>query len=181
MTLGFEFRGRPVVDRFVGAQNVIPVMDHHSARAGPEVAFIRLRAGRQQRGNAGLRRRFGLGYGHQLKAGLVGKLLRRSLGAGIGTGSGRRRRLPVQVDGKKSRQQRQQRDHHSVTRVHPRTKAQHNKSGRQLMGRAPSVSGSRQSSRNMKLRQRRDRPSTVYSCDTPLSFLRRIALMPRLR
>ena len=144
MAIGFQFGGRFVVHGLVGGQNVIAVAHHNPARAGPHVAQQRLRAGGQVDRNARLRCGLRPGDGHQFLAGIVGepvrKLCRRRVGTGIGNGCCRRR-LPAEMCGTKSQRQRQQRDRHSVARMHPRTKAQHNKSGLSMMGRASGAVG----------------------------------------
>ena len=73
MAVGFEFRGRPVVDHVVGANHVIAVVDHHVASQRERIAGPLLVFRFPFHGSSGFGRRFRHGLRHQFLAGIVGQ------------------------------------------------------------------------------------------------------------
>ncbi len=71
VALRLQFRGGLVVDDLVGVQNVIAIVDHHPARERPGVAHAGLVLRLPLHGYAGCGRRFRLGDGQNLLAGIV--------------------------------------------------------------------------------------------------------------
>ena len=152
-----QLRGGLVVNRLVGAENVIAVMDDDIAGEGQDIVRPGLAVGVPLDGHADRGRGLGLGDGQNLLAGIVGKR-RGKLGVGIvragrdwsgrgGAGGGlrrRRQRIGRRLPPKLQVTEGQQREKHEATRTHPRTKAQHNKSGLLWMGRGPRCSGSKE-------------------------------------
>ena len=79
VAVGLQFRGGLVVDDFVGAEDVVAVVDHDIAGEGPGVAHAGLALGLPVDGHSGRGRGFRLGDGQHFLAGVVGEL-----SAGIG-------------------------------------------------------------------------------------------------
>jgi hypothetical protein len=74
MALGFKLRSGLVIDHLLSAQDVIAVVDHHIAGEGPEIADPGLALGLPLDRHSGRGFGFGLSYGENLLAGVVGKL-----------------------------------------------------------------------------------------------------------